>query len=51
MVRKYPMHHTFRCTEEIQAKLDYMLEITNYNKSFLIREALENYFDSLCDDG
>ena len=51
MARKYPYHHTFRATPETQAKLDYLLEITKYNKSFLIREALENYFDFLCADG
>ena len=51
MARKYPLHHTFRCTEETQAKIDYLLDITNYNKSELIRDCIELYFDSVCVDG
>lgn len=51
MVRKYPHHHTFRATPEIQTKLEYLLESTQYNKSFLIRECIEFYFDSICGNG
>ena len=46
MARKYPLHHTFRCTEETQARLNYMLEMTGYTKSFLIRECIDFFFDS-----
>jgi len=51
MTREYPYNHSFRCNKETQAMLDYCLECTNYNKSFLIRECIELYFDSICKAG
>ena len=50
-IKKYPYHHTFRAEEETQAMIDYLMELTNYNKSFLLRECVKCYFDSLCNDG
>ena len=47
MTRKYPNHHTFRCDDETQDKLEYLLISTQYNKSFLIRECILQYFDNL----
>ena len=49
-IKHFPYHHSFRCTKETQAMLEYLLEITNYNKSFLLRECIQCYFDSLCED-
>ena len=45
-VKNYPYHHTFRCTEDTQAMLEYLMGQTLYNKSELIRECIKYYFDS-----
>lgn len=50
-VKKYPYHHTFRCTEDTQAMLKYLMESTLYSKSELIRECIKYYFDSPYNQG
>jgi len=43
-IRHFPYHHTFRCTEESQAMLEYLLESTQYTKSELMRECITHYY-------
>ena len=48
--RKCPLHHTFRCSEETQAMLKYLMEQTLYSKSELIRECITAYYNG-CKEG
>lgn len=47
--RKCPLH-TFRCTEETQTMLEYLVEQTLYSKSELIRECITAYYN-VCKEG
>ena len=49
--KKYPFHHSFRCTEETQVMLEYLLASTLYSKSELMRECIKYYFDSPYNQG
>lgn len=43
MVRKYTRIHTFRCDNETQMIIDYLLNSTDLSKSELIRECIRTY--------
>ena len=43
-IKHFPYHHSFRCTKESQAMLEYLLESTEYTKSELMRECITAFF-------
>ena len=43
-IKHFPYHHTFRCTEESQVMLEYLLESTQYTKSELMRECITAFY-------
>lgn len=42
----YPHHHTFRVDEELEQKINIMKKDCAYTLSFLVREALEFYYEN-----